>query len=198
MEEQIITKEYLRANPHHIFVFGDNLERKGISGAAALRNEINTYGFITKKTSANDAKAFYKLDEYEQVFYNEIRKLTNIIKQNTDNIYLISALGAGLANKHHIFELVIEPKIRTLLVDYKNVKFLWSEKKEDALLLYWGYITKNFDIVVKKYFNDYDLDASQANNQIRNVIRPFVVESEEAAFNHIKELYATVESTNKR
>ena len=44
-----ITQKYLREHSNEIFVFGDNILRKGHGGAAALRNEPNTYGFITKK-----------------------------------------------------------------------------------------------------------------------------------------------------
>jgi len=48
-----MTKEYLRAHPEVIFVFGDNLIHRGKGGAAKLRDEPNTYGFITKKYPNN-------------------------------------------------------------------------------------------------------------------------------------------------
>ena len=55
----IITKEYLRNNLNNMFVFGDNLLRRGYAGAASLRDEPNAYGFITKKAPNNDDKSFY-------------------------------------------------------------------------------------------------------------------------------------------
>ena len=119
-----ITKKYLRDNPHHIFVFGDNLLKKGYGGAAALRDEPNTYGFITKKAPNNGEWAFYKPEEYKEVFKNEIEILEAHIKKFPSSLFLISKIGAGLANKYNIWEEVIEPNIQ-VLKNYSNVKFLW-------------------------------------------------------------------------
>jgi len=46
----IITAQYLKENPDHIFVFGDNTVRKGFGGAAKFRDFPNTYGFVTLKS----------------------------------------------------------------------------------------------------------------------------------------------------
>jgi hypothetical protein len=54
MDEVTIAREYLRSHPDHVFVFGDNLLGRGLGGAAALRREPNTFGFITKKRPDND------------------------------------------------------------------------------------------------------------------------------------------------
>lgn len=120
-----ITAEYLRKNKNEIFVFGDNLLRKGKKGAAALRDEPNTYGFITKKEPNNNKESFYKPKEYENVYKNEISELIHYINLNDDKTFLISKLGSGLANKNKIFEQVIEPNIKNDLKGFKNVKFLW-------------------------------------------------------------------------
>jgi hypothetical protein len=141
MEEIIITAEYLRSHPNEIFVFGDNNLRKGKGGAAFLRDEKNVYGFITKKYPSNDDDSFYRPDEYENIYWEEIQKLRNhilifngrfMVDKNENiidtkeiyKIFLISKLGAGRANRYHIFEEVIEPNIKKDL-DYENVKFLW-------------------------------------------------------------------------
>ena len=124
--EETITKDYLIQNPDHIFVFGDNLDRKGLKGAASLRNEENTYGFITKKHPNSLSSSFYRPEEYEPVFYRELDKLKKIIEDNPTKTFLISKLGAGLANRFNIFEEVIEPKIKRLLFNYSNIKFLWD------------------------------------------------------------------------
>lgn len=118
-----ITKSYLRQNPNHIFVFGDNLQRKGKGGAATLRDEPNTCGFITKKAPNNSSGSFYKPEEYKQKFETELRRLIKHIESNPDKTYLISKLGAGLANKYNIREKVIEPELTRLEV-YDNVVFL--------------------------------------------------------------------------
>jgi len=119
-----ITKEYLRNNPIHIFVFGDNTLRKGKGEAAKLRDETNTYGFITKKYPNNQDDSFYKPEEYQNIFDIEFQKLEQEIIDNTDKLFLISKLGGGLANKYHIFEKIIHPRLQKLKI-YSNVMFLY-------------------------------------------------------------------------
>jgi hypothetical protein len=121
-----ITREFLRAHPNYIFVFGDNLLRRGTGGAAALRDVPNTYGFITKKTPTHDDAAYFTPEEYADVFKEEYGKLAVAIDYNgdTNTKYFISKLGSGLANKFGIFEQVINPRILDL-DKYPNVTLLW-------------------------------------------------------------------------
>jgi hypothetical protein len=124
-EEKFITRGYLKAHPKEIFVFGDNKERWGHGGAAALRDFKNTFGFITQKRPSNDASAHYKIEEYKPIFEHELVKLKKQIEKNPELTYLISRIGGGLANKFHIWENIIEPVIKKELEHYPNVKFLW-------------------------------------------------------------------------
>jgi hypothetical protein len=121
----IITPEYLLEHPLEVFVFGDNIARLGAGGAAKLRYLPNTYGFITKKFPNNYDGSFFKPDEYKDFFTNEIVKLRVEIITNPHRTYLISKLGAGLANKYKIWEKVIEPMLKESLDDLKNVRFLF-------------------------------------------------------------------------
>lgn len=123
--ELIITAEYLRKNPSHIFVFGDNTKRRGKKGSAELRGHRNTYGFITKVNPDYANHSYYTVNEYIPVFNNELAKLKHEIISNPSNIYLISKLGAGLANKYKIWEKVIKPVLKKELSKYENVKFLY-------------------------------------------------------------------------
>jgi hypothetical protein len=120
-----ITKEYLKQHPDHIFVFGDNTLRKGKKGAAELRDEPNTYGFITKKEPNNKDNSFYTIEEYEKIFKIELQRLICEIETNPNCLFLISKLGAGLANKYGIWEYIIEPQLKEILSKYNNVKFLY-------------------------------------------------------------------------
>ncbi len=122
---KFITKEYLRENPNHIFVFGDNTLHKGRSGAAILRDEPNTYGFITKKKPSSNFGDYYTIEKFKSVYESEINKLKEEISKNPNKLYLISKVGAGLANKHLIWEKIIEPNIKIDLKGFKNIKFLW-------------------------------------------------------------------------
>ena len=123
--DKIITAEYLKEHPNHIFVFGDNTLRIGKGGAAILRDIPNTYGFITKRYPNTDNKSYYTVKEYESLYRVELEFLEYEIVNNPDKVYLISKLGAGLANRYGIFEQVIEPTIKQALQEYPNVEFLW-------------------------------------------------------------------------
>lgn len=116
-----ITSEYLRNNPSHIFVFGDNTIRKGKGGAAKLRDEPNTYGFITKKYPNNNDSSFYRPDEYRDVFKDELLKFLNYVDNNYNKLFLVSKLGAGLANKYNIHDVVICPTFFQIDRLYHNI-----------------------------------------------------------------------------
>jgi len=123
--EEIITEDYLNANPNFIFVFGDNLKRVGCGGAAKLRHLPNTYGFITKKAPSNKDEDYYKPEEYHDIFMDEVDKLHEEIFNNPDKIYLISKLGSGLANKYKIWECLISVYIE-VFSEYENVRLLFK------------------------------------------------------------------------
>jgi len=106
-------------------VFGDNQQRRGKGGAAALRDEPNTYGFVTKKAPCNEPRCFYTPRDYRPVFDAELSRLAAVIDMNPDLTFLISRLGAGLANRYKIFETIIEPELRRVLSNRPNVRFLW-------------------------------------------------------------------------
>ena len=120
-----ITREFLRDNPNIIFVFGDNEGRVGYGGAAALRDEPNTYGFITKK-DLGEMEANYTPQEYYPVFLKECDKLREKVKSNPDKMFYVSKIGAGLANKFGIWEKIIEPCFYRAVQDCENVVLLWG------------------------------------------------------------------------
>jgi len=105
-----VEAEFLRSNPDVVFVFGDNLLRKGKGGAAKLRDEPNAYGFITKKYPNWKDDSFYRPEEYLPIFREELNKLNRELFDNVGRkVFLITKLGAGLANKYNIYEEVIKP-----------------------------------------------------------------------------------------
>lgn len=121
----IITKEWLAEHQECIFVFGDNLLRRGKKGAAILRDLPNTYGFITKKYPSNRIDSFFKPDGYTRRFDDELGKLMFYINDHDDKTFLISKLGSGLANKFKIWENVIYPGLEALAM-FPNVIFLFK------------------------------------------------------------------------
>lgn len=124
--ELIVTKKYLNEHPQAIFVFGDNLTRRGTGGAALLRYEPNTYGFITKKYPSNDDHSFFQPREYKKIFEKELANLIAAVHAHPEFVYLISKLGSGLANKYQIWEKIIQPGLQELK-SHKNVQFLFED-----------------------------------------------------------------------
>lgn len=57
---RFVSREYDRANPDKIFLFGDNLERRG-SGrqAAAMRGKLNAIGLPTKERHQLFERGFF-------------------------------------------------------------------------------------------------------------------------------------------
>lgn len=54
-----ITREYIRAHPRSLFLFGDNLEHRGFGGQAKeMRGEPNSWGVITKVKPSHGADAY--------------------------------------------------------------------------------------------------------------------------------------------
>jgi hypothetical protein len=123
----IITENFLNNNPDAYFVFGDNLTRQGMGGAAKLRLHPHAIGFITKKYPDNDDNSFYKPEEYSPVFFEELDKLKKIIEKKSDKKFYISQLGGGLANKFYIWQKLIRHNLVKRLENFDNVIFCWDD-----------------------------------------------------------------------
>lgn len=123
-----ITWQFLDTNPCCYFIYGDNLQRRGKGGAAVLRDHPHSIGFITKKFPDNNDGSFYRPEEYSAVFFEELQKLEKVIKNNPTKKFYISKLGAGLANKYRIWELLIHHNLVLVLEKYPNVVFCWVER----------------------------------------------------------------------
>jgi hypothetical protein len=61
-----IKREDLKNNKRILFLFGDNLERKGLGGQAKeMRGEPNAIGIATKKSPTRDENAYFTDEEFE-------------------------------------------------------------------------------------------------------------------------------------
>ena len=125
-----ITKYFLDNNPNAYFIFGDNVERRGYGGAAALRDHPHAFGFITKRFPDNRDTSFYHAEEYKEVFFEELLKLTKTVERRPDKTFYISQLGGGLANRYQIWENLIKENLIRTLSKFDNVVFCWNEKDE--------------------------------------------------------------------
>lgn len=124
-----VTKQYLRNNPNVIFVFGDNSKRLGKLGTSFLRDELNTYGFVIKKNSKSDASSYFEIEEYSNVYFNEIDKFRKEVMENRDRIFLIDDFGKWKNGDINLFDNFLKEKMIDDLLDLDNVKFLWDGVK---------------------------------------------------------------------
>ena len=94
---QYITREYVRANRNKLFLFGDNLERRGFGGqAAAMRGEPNAIGIPTKKSPSYRDDAFFSDEEFEQNKAPIDAAFAEIMNAVTDSIRVIVIPSGGL------------------------------------------------------------------------------------------------------
>jgi hypothetical protein len=92
-----ITRKNLRENPDKVYLFGDNLAKRGMGGQAKeMRGEENAIGIPTKKYPTMNDKAFFTDDELES---NKayIDKALGLIPKNKTVVIPSSGMGTGLA-----------------------------------------------------------------------------------------------------
>lgn len=124
----IVTHELLDSEPNSYVIFGDNLIHQGFGGAAKLRDHPHAIGFITKKFPDNRDDSFYRPEEYVPIFFEELEKLTKLVKNKPDKNFYITQLGGGLANKFYIWQKLIRHNLVRSLEPYSNVVFCWEER----------------------------------------------------------------------
>ncbi|HHQ2717251.1 TPA: hypothetical protein ACSPMB_003141 [Pseudomonas aeruginosa] len=93
----LYTPGLLRSKPERIFVFGDNLLRKGTAGQAVIRFEPNAFGVPTKRAPSMERSAFFSdRDDEINAIAIALRQLYRIALTNTV-VFPAAGLGTGLA-----------------------------------------------------------------------------------------------------
>lgn len=128
-EKLTITHEFLNKDPNAFFVYGDNLQKQGTYGSAALRTHPRAIGFATRKGPPGSSAVCFKPEEYSKVFFDVLKQLSTHIRKNPAHKFYISKLGAGSANKHYIWEKLIHHNLTGELQEYDNVVFCWESEK---------------------------------------------------------------------
>ncbi len=129
--------EDARSKPTYIFLFGDNLQKKGLGGQAIIRYELNAFGIPTKRYPNLFPSAFMTdttLDFNMKAIDNAINDLEQVLS-NYDGIVISEAgLGTGLARLNtkapETFKY-LKKRIVSILED--NVK----ESTKSADLIKW-------------------------------------------------------------
>lgn len=96
-----ITRNDLRMNPDWLFVFGDNLQRRGRGGQAReMRGEPNAVGIPTKRAPSMDRRAFFSDADYAEVepFVSEaFERIEEHLALNKIVVLPTKGIGTGLA-----------------------------------------------------------------------------------------------------
>lgn len=90
-------------NPNKIYVFGDNLLKRGYAGQAAIRGEGNAFGIPTKRYPNTQRSAYFsdQPDEMEAV-RQALRELYILGKKGHTIVFPTKGVGTGLAGmKEH-------------------------------------------------------------------------------------------------
>jgi hypothetical protein len=101
IEIQTYDRKFIRANYPDIFVFGDNMERKGYGGQAAeARDCVNSIGIPTKWYPSADPRAFFSDEDFNfvaPVILGEFYKLQTYRKNGYNIWWPKDGIGTGRA-----------------------------------------------------------------------------------------------------
>jgi len=91
--------ETLRSNPEKVYVFGDNLVKKGKGGQAIIRDEPNAFGIPTKRLPSMSAQAFFgkNITEEKAAITAAIDELIALRRQGKTIVFPRDGLGSGRA-----------------------------------------------------------------------------------------------------
>jgi len=109
-----ISKTFLNDNLNYIYIFADNINRRGTTYSSKLRYCKNTYGFILKKFNNGKATSIYNKRAYETKYKSEVIKLKEYIKDNPDKIFIFEDFREDSANRYEIVESIIIPNIQKI------------------------------------------------------------------------------------
>ncbi len=92
-----LSVELLRANPARVYVFGDNLLKRGTAGQAIIRAEPNAFGIPTKRLPSMSERAFFSdRDDEREALLSALRELF-VLAKTREIVFPEAGLGTGLA-----------------------------------------------------------------------------------------------------
>lgn len=100
IRQKMIMRSDCKANPHILYIFGDNLERIGFGGQAKeMRGEPNAFGIVTKRRAAHDDNCYMRDDN--KVDWSDVRKDLFILRKSLQEyrglVIPFDGIGTGLA-----------------------------------------------------------------------------------------------------
>lgn len=116
--QKFIKREHLRANPQVLFVFGDNVLRKGMKGQAAeMRGEPNAIGVATKWEPNSEWNAYFHDGDYatiQRIIQQDLQRVHNALLEGKIVVWPADGIGTGLSQLPKK-----APKAWALLEDYR-------------------------------------------------------------------------------
>lgn len=95
------SRDFIQAHPDWLFVFGDNLERRGLGGQAKeARGEPNAVGIPTKRKPNNDDDAFLTDADYHEwagIAGGDMSRIRRAHKLGRVVVWPLDGIGTGLA-----------------------------------------------------------------------------------------------------
>lgn len=97
-----ITRADLQANPHKLYLFGDNDLRRGLKGQAKeMRGEPNAVGIRTKRLPSMSDVSFYDDDHLQEncdKIFEDFKLIFDWVKAGGTVVIPEDGLGTGLAS----------------------------------------------------------------------------------------------------
>ena len=94
---QYMTPKLLKKNPKKIYLFGDNLARKGYGGQAIIRDQPNAYGIATKKKGGTSESTYYTDEDYNEAIKVIDKDLKKALSAGKIIVIPKNGIGTGLA-----------------------------------------------------------------------------------------------------
>lgn len=111
---KFITRDMLRKEPEKLFVFGDNLERRGMGGQAReMRGEPNAVGIPTKKKPKNTSDAYFNDEDIIDWITSSIDDILRLMTHEGVIVWPRDGIGTGLAKLEEKAPIILE-RIKTL------------------------------------------------------------------------------------
>lgn len=101
-KRNIITRQMLRNEPKTLFVFGDNMQERGLGGQAKeMRGEPNAVGIPTKHEPSMREAAFFSdkdLEAVKSTIGDRFDKLADHMLDGGTVVFPSAGVGTGLAD----------------------------------------------------------------------------------------------------
>jgi len=110
--QQMIYRADLRRNPTHLYLFGDNEERRGMGGQAAeMRGEPNAHGIRVKKAPTRDRWALWFDEDFDRaclLIKEDFEKPYKWISNGKTVVIPSAGIGTDRAELQHIAPRIYE------------------------------------------------------------------------------------------